>query len=197
MRTILINTWFNIEHNIEHIYFTILCNIYVITIHHIAPNICQYCTYCTYCASYNTLYIFANIVQYFSVLYNICQYHHCSYKPILFIYTSIVQHMPVLYNICQYCSLLPERNACCCCFNSLLAAATSVLAASMLPVPLTVLLRYVFVTTIIYRAPPPPAGAAAPLGGAAARGTVPSRGASKGASIRFVVLGIVEQCTTS
>ena len=112
-----------------------------------------------------------------------CQY--CSY-------------MPVLYNIGQYCTTYASivRS-----FQSGMpaaAAATSVLAASMLPVPLAVLLRCAFVTTIYLSstpAAPPPVGMAAPLRGG--RCTAPNRGASKGASIRFVVLGIVEQCTTS
>ena len=79
-------------------------------------DICKYCTYYTYFTRYNTLYIFANIVQYLLVLYNICQY--CCYVPVLFIHASFVQYWPILYNICQYCSLLPERNAGCCCYFS-------------------------------------------------------------------------------
>ena len=92
--------------------------------------------YCTYCTSYNILYIFLNIVQYWPILYIFFQY--CTTYASMVHISQYCSYILVLYNICQYCttyagivrSFLSEKQAAAvsiqcllllfsaCCFNA-------------------------------------------------------------------------------
>ena len=88
-----------------------------------------------------------------------------------------VQYVPVLCNICQYCLFLPELNACFCCLNACCCFSAASTTDSHCPTTLLIRNKYSFIEH------------SSALG---AR----SREASTCSTSLFLVLGIVEQCTS-